>query len=101
MGDVMARTIVKLEFDSAGFDEVLKSAAVREELQARADRVKSRVEQQFLRAYHYGTAPRVIADTYVGQTRAGATIVVVHPEALAIEQRYRFLGSAIDSAGIG
>lgn len=94
----MARD-VEITFTGAGLEALLKAPEIQAELQRRANRVKAALGAKFTAAAHYGTPPEVIADTYVGKSRAGATVVVVHPEALEIEKKYRYLGSAIDAAG--
>ncbi|MBB4935649.1 hypothetical protein F4561_006558 [Lipingzhangella halophila] len=92
----MAR--VRFRHSSSGYQAVMKGEGVESDLQRRADAVRGVAAPQFAARYHYGDPPEVIADTYIGQSRAGATIIAVHPESLAIERRHRILGGAIDAA---
>lgn len=95
----MART-VRFEHSSAGYLEVMKSGGVEQDLQRRADRVKGAAEPQYSGEDTHGTTPvEVIADTYVGKARSGATVIAIHPRSLAIEMERRILGGAIDAAG--
>lgn len=93
----MAR--VRFEHSSAGFVGVMKSEGVEADLQRRADAVRAAAAPLFAGESVSGTPVEVIADTYVGQARAGATIIAIHPRSLEIEQRRRILGGAIDAAG--
>lgn len=92
---------VRFKHSSRGYQNVMKSAGMRADLQRRADQVKQVAGPQFDVADDdlWGTPVEVIADTYVGKSRAGGTVVAVHPAALKIESERRILGGAIDAAG--
>lgn len=79
----------RFRHSSKGYRAILLSDGVREDLQARADRVKRAAA---------GSVPgdvELIADTQAGQNRVGATVIGVP---MRIEPRRRVLGSAIDAA---
>ena len=93
---------VRFHMRSAGARAILRSDGVRDDLQRRADAVKAVAEPQWLEATaddHVDGPVRVIADTYVGSSRAGATVIAIHPYSLRIERERRILGGAIDAAG--
>jgi hypothetical protein len=85
--------LVKFTHNRAGYREVMKSASMRADLQARADRVRATAEA--LLPDEPGRDPYLLADTNVGRNRAGATIIGV-PMRLEVERR--ILGQAIDAA---
>lgn len=89
---------VRFQRNSRGFDALLKSSGVRADLQRRGDAVKRAAEPQYSGRDLRGTDVQVIADTYVGKTRAGATVIAIHPAAMAIERKHRVLGSSMDAA---
>jgi hypothetical protein len=45
-----------------------------------------------------GTPVRVVADTYIGRGRAGATVIAVHPRSLGVERRHGYLRAAMSAA---
>jgi len=95
------RYIERFRLNSRGAKALLRSDGVRAEFQRRADAVKAVAEPQWQAATaDTGTAEpvRVIADTYSGSGRAGATVIAIHPASLRIEQDQRILGGAIDAA---
>jgi hypothetical protein len=97
----MARVIERFRINSRGARALLRSPGVRAELQRRADSVKAVAEPQFQAATadsHVPDPVRVIADTYTGSSRAGATVIAIHPSSLRIERDRRILGGAIDAA---
>lgn len=73
--------------NSRGMIDVLRSPGVRADLEARARRV--------LAAAQPNTSARLIADSYRGRIRAGATVIGVP---MREEASRRVLGSAIDAA---
>lgn len=73
--------------DSKGAKAVLRSEGVRADLQRRAEAVKTAAQGK--------TDRELIADSYVGRGRAGATVIGVSESE---ETRERILGSAIDAA---
>lgn len=77
-----------------GMRDVLRSAGVRADLQRRADQVKAQADSVL--ADLEGPHPEVVADSYVGSGRAGATVMGVP---LPLEESRRILGTAIDAAG--
>lgn len=79
--------------DRKGFAEVLKSDGVRQDLESRADRVRSKAQASVA-----DEGVEVRSDSYVGRSRAGATVWGVP---MRIEMDERTLGSAIDAAGGG
>lgn len=80
----------KFVYSSAGYIEIMKSSGVRSDLQSRAERVRAHAEAELV-----GEDVQLIADTTVGRTRAGATVIGV-PMRLEVERR--ILGRAIDAA---
>jgi hypothetical protein len=80
-----------------GYRAVMRSTAVRTDMQRRADAV-ARVVRGRLPAGNEGAHIRILADTTVGRNRAGATVIGVP---MHLERKYRILGSAIDAAGGG
>lgn len=95
----MAGQQLRFRHNPGGYFAVMKSDEVRANLQARADKVAAEAAPQYRQHDLYGDPVEVIADTYEGQHRAGATIVAVHPLSLRVEAKYRILGGAIDAAG--
>ncbi len=79
-----------------GYREVMRSASVRADLQARADEVAFVVRNRLGSLGNQGTHITILADTIVGRNRAGATVIGVP---VWLEKRYRILGSAIGVAG--
>lgn len=73
-----------------GFAEVLKSDGVRSLLEGKAERVRVRAQGRV-----GGDGVEVRADSYVGRSRAGATVWGVP---MRIEMDDRVLGGAIDAA---
>jgi hypothetical protein len=77
----------RFQIDSNGAKAVLRSEGVRDDLQRRANQVKAAAQGH--------TRRELIADSYVGRGRAGATVIGVSETE---EARERILGSAIDAA---
>lgn len=97
----MARVIERFKLNSRGARALLRSDGVRADLQRRAEAVKAVAEPQWEAAtadIHTEEPVRVIADSYTGSGRAGATVIAIHPASLRIEQDRRILGGAIDAA---
>lgn len=84
----------RFRLNPAGARQLLRSGEVRSDLQRRADQVKVEADAQL--AGLEGPHPDVLADSYVGSGRAGATVIGVP---LPLEESRRILGSAIDAAG--
>jgi hypothetical protein len=81
---------VRFKHNPAGYRAVLRSEAVRVDLDTRAQRVKAAADAELS-----DPRIRIVADTTVGRNRAGATIIGVP---LRIERSRRVLGRAIDAA---
>lgn len=79
--------LARFRHSSAGYRSILRSEGVREDLQRRADQVKRAAQDQ--------TRRELIADSYVGRGRSGATVIGVSETE---ETRERVLGGAIDAA---
>jgi hypothetical protein len=86
----MAQALERFTIDSAGARALLRSDGVRADLDARAQRVKAAAEGQV------DSDVEIIADSYIGSGRAGATVIGVP---MRIERRRRVLGGAVDAAG--
>ncbi|WP_432159218.1 hypothetical protein [Streptomyces sp. bgisy153] len=86
---------VVFRIDSAGAKELLRSDSVRQDLLQRAERVAQRVRGQARGVLDHGDEG-IVADSYTGRGRAGATVIGVPMEE---EARSRVLGSSIDAAG--
>lgn len=82
------------KINSSGIEALLKSDAVRADLQARADRVARLARSRTEGLLEHGEGG-IVADTYVGKTRAGATVIGVP---MRVEVKDRVLGSALDAA---
>ncbi|MFE5021400.1 hypothetical protein [Streptomyces sp. NPDC056690] len=84
----------RFRVNRAGLRELLKSDGVRADLEARARRVATAA-----RARGDGVLDRgeggIVADSYTGRSRAGATVIGVPMD---IEARDRVLGASIDAA---
>ena len=80
--------------NSPGVRAILRSPEVRADLHARALRVKAVVDAEL--ATLDAPYPGVVADSYTGHGRAGATVLGVP---LPLERSRRILGGAIDAAG--
>jgi hypothetical protein len=84
----MARGAVeKFKLTPAGARALLRSPGVRDDLEARAERIKAAAQPY--------TDNDLIADSYIGKGRAGATVIGVP---MRQERDERILGSAIDAA---
>lgn len=84
----------RVQLDSRGMQELLRSESVRGDLLARAERVAAVVRGRTEGVLDHGPGG-IVADSYVGRSRAGATVIGV---AMEVESRHRILGSAIDAA---
>lgn len=76
---------VKLEMNSQGVGELLKSAEVQAELKRRADRIAA------------AAGPGHEVDVRVGRTRARASVVTATREARKAEAESRRLTSSLDA----
>lgn len=83
-------TLERFKLNSPGLRSILRGPEVRGMLQGKADRVKAAADAQM-----GGEGVDIIADTYVGRSRAGATVIGVP---MRIEADRRVLGRAIDAA---
>lgn len=94
------KTTITVTFDRfkhqwPGYRDVLRSEAVRADLQTRADEVARSVRGRLPTGYQ-SRGVYIIADTIVGRNRAGATIIGVP---MRLEKKYRILGSALGVSG--
>lgn len=87
--------VVDFRLTSAGTKDLLRSDGVRQDLQQRAERVAQRVRGTVRGVLDHGEEG-IVADSYTGRNRVGATVIGVPMEE---ETRTRALGSAIDAAG--
>lgn len=97
----MARTIERFQINSRGAAALLKSEGVRADLERRAQAVADWAGPYFEQALADSGAPepvRIIADSYTGRTRAGATAIAVHPGSLRIEQEHGYFRGAMSAA---
>jgi hypothetical protein len=97
----MARVIERFEINSPGAEALLKSNGVRNDLLRRAVAVANWARpyyEQALADSGTDTPVRVIADTYIGRARAGATVIAVHPRSLGVERRHGYFRGAMSAA---
>lgn len=97
----MTRVIESFRLNSRGAAALLKSDGVRADLQRRAQAVADQAGPSFERALADSGTPepvRIIADSYVGRTRAGATAIAVHPGSLRVEREHGYFRSAMSAA---
>lgn len=78
----------------AGLRELLKSDGVRTDLEARARRVAAAARARGDGVLDHGEGG-IVADSYTGRSRAGATVLGVPMD---VEARDRVLGASIDAA---
>jgi hypothetical protein len=90
----MATGLERFRLDSRGMKTILKSSGVREDLLARANRVAAQARGRTEGVLDHGPGG-IVADSYTGRSRAGATVIGVPME---VESTERVLGSAIDAA---
>lgn len=94
-------TIERFQINSRGAQALLKSDEVRADLLRRAQAVADWAGPYFEQALADSGTPepvRIIADTYVGRSRAGATAIAVHPGSLRIEQDHGYFRGAMSAA---
>lgn len=94
-------TIERFQINSRGAQALLKSDGVRADLLRRAQAVADWAGPYFEQALADSGTPepvRIIADTYVGRSRAGATAIAVHPGSLRIEQDHGYFRGAMSAA---
>lgn len=97
----MARTIESFRINSRGAEKLLKSNGVAADMLRRARAVADWAGPYFEQDLaNSGTSEpvRMIADTYVGRTRAGATAIAVHPGSLRVEQERGYFRGAMSAA---
>lgn len=97
----MPQVVERFRINSRGAENLLKSAGVAADLLRRAEAVRDWAGPYFEQALaHSGTAEpvRMIADTYVGRSRAGATAIAVHPQSLRVEQQHGYFRGAMSAA---
>lgn len=97
----MARTVERFRINSRGAEALLKSDGVRADLLRRAQAVADWAGPYFEQALadsHLPEPVRIVADTYVGRTRAGATAIAVHPLSLRVEQDHGYFRGAMSAA---
>lgn len=83
----MANALERYKRNPAGMRAILRSGGVRQDLLARAQRVRAAAQVR--------TDRPLIADSYIGAGRAGATVIGVP---MRQEREERILGAAIDAA---
>jgi len=86
--------MASFRLNSRGMKALLRSDDVREDLERRADRVAQQVRGQVEGVLEHGEGG-IVADSYTGRGRVGATVIGVPME---VEARDRVLGGAIDAA---
>lgn len=86
--------LVQFRLSSRGAQALLLSDGVRADLERRAERVAQEVRGRTEGVLDHGEQG-VVADSYRGRSRVGATVIGVPME---VETRSRVLGSAIDAA---
>ena len=93
-------TTVRIELNSAGIRELLSSADVQRDLDARAERVADAARAQGVRVSGEPGDVAMPVVTYAAgdSTRARALVVAEHAAALATETKHRLLGSSLDAA---
>lgn len=89
--------VTRVDINSAGAEAVLKSPEVGRELKRRADRIRDAAAPGFARHDVPGTPVIVESNWTVGQSRARASVAAVHPIAMRIEDKYHYLGAALDA----
>lgn len=97
----MAATIERFRINSRGAEKLLKSNGVAADLLRRARAVADWAGPYFeqdLARFHTPEPVRIVADTYVGRTRAGATAIAIHPRSLQIEQERGYFRGAMSAA---
>lgn len=97
----MAGVIERFQINSRGAEALLKSEGVEADLLRRAQAVAGWAGPYFEQALADSGTPepvRIIADTYVGSGRAGATAIAVHPGSLRVEQDHGYFRGAMSAA---
>ncbi|MGW7296084.1 hypothetical protein ACWGIB_27325 [Streptomyces xiamenensis] len=84
----------RFRVNRAGLRELLTSDGVRADLEARARRVAAAARARGEGVLGHGE-DGIVADSYTGKSRAGATVVGVPMD---VETRDRVLGGSIDAA---
>ncbi|MFG2618030.1 hypothetical protein ACGFXC_10420 [Streptomyces sp. NPDC048507] len=90
----MPRTI-SFRPDKDGMRKILTSEDVRKDLLRRAEKIADRVRHTTDTGVFSRAPGGIIADSYTGRERAGATVIGVP---LAYEADHRPLGAAVDAA---
>lgn len=83
----------RFEMDSNGYRGVLRSESVRLDLHARAERIAEQARNMYNDA---DSIQEVVADSYQGKNRVGATVIAIGSEAERVESERRVLGNAIE-----
>lgn len=97
----MAGVVERFRLNSRGAAALLKSPGVRADLERRARAVAGQAGPQFEQALADSHTPepvRMIADSYTGRTRAGATAIAVHPGSLRVEREHGYFRGAMSAA---
>ncbi|MDX3555284.1 hypothetical protein PV729_26555 [Streptomyces europaeiscabiei] len=97
----MAGTIERFRIKSRGAEALLKSPGVRADLERRAQAVAGQAGPLFEQALAQSGTPepvRMVADSYTGRTRAGATAIAVHPGSLRVEREHGYFRAAMSAA---
>ncbi|WP_432111368.1 hypothetical protein [Streptomyces sp. YPW6] len=93
--------IERFQINSRGAAALLKSEGVRADLERRAQAVADWAGPYFEEALADSGTPepvRIVADSYIGRTRAGATAIAVHPGSLRVEQDHGYFRGAMSAA---
>lgn len=93
--------IERFQINSRGAAALLKSEGVRADLERRAQAVADWAGPYFEEALADSGTPepvRIVADSYIGRTRAGATAIAVHPGSLRVEQEHGYFRGAMSAA---
>ncbi|MGW0933658.1 hypothetical protein [Streptomyces sp. NPDC002666] len=93
--------IERFQLNSRGAAALLKSDGVRADLQRRAQAIADWAGPYFedaLANTHTPEPVRMVADSYVGRTRAGATAIAIHPGSLRVEQEHGYFRGAMSAA---
>ncbi|MET9953509.1 hypothetical protein ABZ135_18430 [Streptomyces sp. NPDC006339] len=97
----MAQVVVAFRLYSRGAKDLLRSDGVREDLGRRMQAVAEWAGPYFEQALadsHTRYPVQIIADTYTGRSRAGATAVAIHPGSLRVEQEHGYFRGAMSAA---
>lgn len=94
---------VRFKHSRKGIGQVLRSAAVRQLLAGKADKVAEAVRSRGITVDgEPGEVPLPVTTNVTGRgTRARAYVDLAHPSGMAVEAEHRVLGLSIDAARDG